>query len=272
MVQSQRSGLVLGDAVPAAVTAYYRAADAGRFEEAAEQMGLDVLIALPPRGGHEIHPRQVARGRQTARDLLAARGALPQHHEIVLCVVEGPSCMVEGLIRANASSEPVRSFVGAFQLDANGLIARYLAFSCEPPVALPPRSDSPASARSAEAAVRGYFDSLDSGRFEESAAWFSEDVIYCHPPYKHTGITSNRRVDFIGRSELLAAFRERGKTQFVHRVLELIQRGPNALFEVVTEGLPGAAFGSAVCSLSLDDDGRIRRYLAFYTEPGVEQI
>jgi hypothetical protein len=166
----------------------------------------------------------------------------------------------------------VRSFVGAFQFDARGLIARYLAFSCEPPVALPPRSDSPASMGFAEAAVRGYFDNLDSGHFGESAAWFSEDVLYCHPPYKHTGITSNRRVDFKGRSELLAAFRERGKTEFVHRVLELIQRGPNALFEVVTEGLPGAGFGSAVCSLSLDDDGRIRRYLAFYTEPGVERI
>jgi hypothetical protein len=82
-------------------------------------------------------------------------------------------------------------------------------------------------------------------------------------------MTSNQRVVFDGRAQLLAAFRERGKADFHHRVLELIQRGRNALFELAVEGLPDGRTGGAICSLGLDGEGRIHRYVAFYTEPGV---
>jgi hypothetical protein len=154
-------------------------------------------------------------------------------------------------------------------LGAGGRIQRYLAFACEPAVAVSPRSNSPQEVGSARAVLERYFHALDEGRFEEAADQFSADVLYCHPPYRHTGITSNRRVDFKGREQLHTAFRERGKAVFHHRVLELMQRGPNALFEAVVEGLPDGSTGSAVCSLSLDDHGRIYRYVAFYTEPAV---
>ena len=45
----------------------------------------------------------------------------------------------------------------------------------------------------------------------------------------------------------------------------LIQRGPNCLFEVHTPGDGGEDLGFGVSSLSLDDQGLIRRYVAFFT-------
>ena len=136
---------------------------------------------------------------------------------------------------------------------------------------MPPRADGAAPGDAAEV-VDAYFHAMDDARFDAAAGCFSQDVLYCHPPYRHTNITSNLRPDFVGRRELLAGFSARGKASFKHRVLELIQRGPNALFELVVEDLPGGGTGSAVCSLSLDDEGRIGRYVAFYTEPGVEWL
>jgi hypothetical protein len=177
--------------------------------------------------------------------------------------------MVEGLLRNTADGNPRRTFVASFRLDPSGLIERYLAYSCEP-VAIPPRSDGRRTG-DARQTVDAYFHALDEGRFEDAANQFSEDVVYNHPPYRHTGITSNDRVIFKGRDELLAAFRRRGKAEFSHRMLEFIQRGPNALFELVVEGLPDGGTGGAVCSLSLGDDGRIRRYVAFYSEAAAPQ-
>jgi hypothetical protein len=49
----------------------------------------------------------------------------------------------------------------------------------------------------------------------------------------------------------------------------LIQRGPNCLFEVVTPGAGGEDLGGGVSSLSLDDEGLIRRYVAFFSVQSV---
>jgi hypothetical protein len=262
--------ILVGDRLPERVAAYFEAVDGGRLEDAIEQLAADVLVALPPAEGHEVDPRRIAHGREEVRALLQEREAEGRRHQVIVCMVEGRSCMVEGLL-LDAGGEAARTFVATFRLGDAGRIQRYLAFACEPAVALPPRADLPASVPSAQAAVESYFHALDEGRFEEAAEQFSAGVLYCHPPYRHTGTTDNRRVDFNGRQELLAAFGRRGKADFSHRVLELIQRGPNALFELVVEGLPGGGTGSAVSSLSLDDEGRMYRYVAFYTEPGVPQ-
>jgi ketosteroid isomerase-like protein len=270
MIESRRQEVVIGDSPPHAVIAYFEAVDAGRINDAVVQLAPDVLLALPPPGGHEVDPRQIARGREEARALLGERGPTGARHEVVLCAAEGPSCYIEGVTR-DRGSEPLLTFVANFQIDPAGMIRRYLAFACEPAVRLSPRTDSDSTMGDAARAVEGYFRAMDNGRFDDAAAFFSEDVLYCHPPYRHTNITSNRRVDFIGRRQLLEVFNSRGRTSFSHRVIETVQRGPNAMFECMVEGLPGGGIGSAVCSLSLDNDGRIRRYVAFYCEPGVER-
>ncbi len=258
---------ILGDELPQRVAAYYEAADDGRVEDAVDQLSPDVLVALPPPDGHEVDPRRVVRGRAEMRRLLEERGYPPVRHDLLLCVTDGSTCMVEGLMRRRGSGEATNTFVAGFRLGPEARIERYLAYACDP-VALPPRDDA-GETGDARAAIERYFHALDAGRFEEAANQFSDDVMYCHPPYRHTGMTSNQRVVFTGRAELLAAFRERGKADFHHLVLDFIQRGPNALFELVVEGLPNGRTGGSICSLGLDDEGRIRRYVAFYTEPGV---
>ena len=68
-----------------------------------------------------------------------------------------------------------------------------------------------------------YFEALDAGAFDEAAAQFSADVVYSHPPYRHTGIDSDDRLVFHGRDELRAAFTARGKQNFDHRVVVIGQ-------------------------------------------------
>ncbi len=260
---------ILGDELPKRIAGYYEAADAGRVEDAVEQVSADVLVGLQPPDGHEVDPGSIVRGRPAMRQFLERRGYAPVRHDLLLCVSDGRACMVEGLMRKRDDGEPTKTFVAGFRLGSDSRIERYVAYACDP-VEMPPRADGRETG-DARRAIDGYFHALDEGHFEEAAKQFSQDVMYCHPPYRHTGITSNRRVVFDGRGELLAAFRERGKTEFHHRVLGFIQRGPNALFEVVVEGLPGGGTGGAVCSLSLDDEGLIERYVAFYCEPAVPQ-
>jgi hypothetical protein len=117
--------------------------------------------------------------------------------------------------------------------------------------------------------VHGYFTALDAGRFDAAAAYFSDDVLYSHPPYQHTGIDDVDRIEFRGRAALRAAFEARGPTTFDHTVLTSIQRGPHCIFEGAVNNLPDGGSGSFISSLSLAGDGTIRRYVSFYCEPAV---
>jgi hypothetical protein len=185
-------------------------------------------------------------------------------------VVDGQTCLLEGVSRDSRTGQARSSFAASMQLDDGGSIRRYLAFAT--PLAVePPRGDATqGSARAEAATVLGrYFAALDDGSFEAAAACFSEDVLYSHPPYKHTGVDGQHRVERRGRPNLLAKFRERGAQRFDHRVLACVQRGRHCMVEGLVEGLPAGATGSFVSSLTLDADGLIRRYLSFYCEPGV---
>src|SRR5690242_279991 len=132
MIESRSSSSVIGDRVPAPVAAYFDALDARRFEDAAAQLAAGVLIALPPRGGHEVDPRRVARGREAAREMLALGAPGGARHQVIMCVGQDRSWYVEGLLRDPQDGRPVRTFVGHFDLDDGGLIGRYVAFACEP--------------------------------------------------------------------------------------------------------------------------------------------
>ncbi len=162
----------------------------------------------------------------------------------------------------------VRGFTASVQLDAGGLIARYLSYHYRPALHLRQRWAGPGQG-DACATVHRYLDALGGGRFEEAAACFSEDLVYSHPPYRHSGIHNERRLEFRGRQVLLAGFQERGKTSYRHQVRICLQRGPHCLLEMVIVDLPGDGNGSSVASLSLDDKGLIERYVAFYCEPAI---
>jgi hypothetical protein len=252
----------LGDAPPRALLDFYAAIDDGRFEDAAASFTEDGVYAVPPRGGAEVDPRSVAVGRAALPEFIAARGPRNYRHRIAVCAAEGGSCLAEGVLDLDAGGA-LRTFALSLQLDRDGLVSRYVAFSCEP-ITDPALATGDAPRGDAAEVVRRYFAALQQGRFEEAVDFFSPNVTYCHPPYVHGGLKGSGRVWYRGREELLAAFSRRGRTEHLHEIPVLLQRGPNCLFEVV---VPGA--GGGVSSLSLDDAGRIERYVAFYCEPAI---
>lgn len=259
----------IGDAVPARLAAYYAAIDAGRMGEAADQFTDDCLYAVPGKGV-ETQPRVVSEGRAALRDRFEERGHLARAHVVLLCVADDDQCLVEGIVADTASGSPVETFVASATLSPlDGRIERYLAFGCDE-ARDPIPADAPhAAPASMSAVLDAYFGALDSGRFEAAAECFSDSVLYSHPPYKHTQIDGDRRVEFRGRDALLTAFRARGRQTFGHEILTCIQRGPHAILEGAVRDLPGGGSGSFISSMSLDANARISRYVSFYCEPAV---
>jgi 3-phenylpropionate/cinnamic acid dioxygenase small subunit len=262
----------LGDRVPTPVADYYLALDEGRFGDAVAPFSEDVRYAVPPPGVIETAPRLETRGREALLHRFEERGHMPWVHEILLCAVEGRTCMVEGLSRSAETGEAAASFVASMEIDERG-ITRYLAYVTYPAVVPLPADtvDGGAAGGSPDGlqVLERYFHALDAGAFDDAAACFSDDVVYSHPPYKHTGLDGSQRVEFNGREELLEKFRQRGPQTFDHRLLACIQRGPHCLVEGLVEGLPDGRSGSFISSFTLDRDGLIRRYLSFYCEPSV---
>jgi ketosteroid isomerase-like protein len=260
--------VVLGDALPAALATYYRTLDAGDLAGAADAFADDAVYAMPPLG-HETDPRVVTNGRVDIGTVLAARGVQPFHHVLDLCVVAGDRCLVEGRT-AGPDGGTLATFVASATL-RGPVLGRYLVFAYRGPIDPVPTAVA-STTRPADAAemVHRYFDELDEGHFDAAVACFSPGVLYSHPPYKHTGIDSDRRVEFRGRDELRSAFEARGRQQFGHEVTALVQRGPHALLEGRVFDLPDGGTGSFVSSLTLDPQGLIERYVSFYCEPGVD--
>lgn len=259
----------IGDPVPAILARYYEAIDDHRFSEAAGVFAPDGRCAVPLPGVIETAPRTETIGPAALLERLAERGARPWRHAVQLCAVEGTHALVEGVLVDDGGGASA-TFVASARIRADGCIDRYLAFSCPGAREVVPR-DVPVEVEPADAAqvVDDYFRDLDRGHFAEAASHFSDDVLYSHPPYLHTGIDDPHRIELRGRPALEAVFARRGAASFGHEVLTSVQRGPHCLFEGAVDGLPDGGTGSFISSLSLAADGRIRRYVSFYCEPGV---
>jgi ketosteroid isomerase-like protein len=258
----------LGDPMPAQLAAYYTDLDAGRMEEAVEHFSTDIVFALPPADGDETGPRRLRKGRDQLLGWFEERGSQAYVHRVQLCVADSAGCLLEGVGVDSSTGESFATFVASVQLDDDGLVGRYLSYMTTPAVVPAPSGTGSASADAAAVLAR-YFEALDAGAFDEAADQFSADVVYSHPPYRHTGIDSDDRLVFRGRDVLRAAFTARGKQRFDHRVVAIGQRGPHCLLEGMVEGLPGGRNGSFVSSLTLDGDGLVQRYVSFYCEPAV---
>ena len=187
----------------------------------------------------------------------------PGRPEILVSLDDGASGLLEGRLVGEAG-DPLATFVASLQLDGAGSITRCLLFRTpfvEPSPTWGAESDaSPADAR---AALDTYFEHLEHGRFEAAANCFSEDCLYSHPPYA----PGAGRAEFRGRAELLAGFVRRGNRPYEHALAVTLQRGQECMIEGTATGT--ALGGSFVSSLSLDGEGLIRRYAAFYCEPPV---
>lgn len=258
-----------GDELPKAVAAYYDAMDRNDHGLLGEVVRADAVVALPALGT-ETDPRRVL---DTAAlvAMVASRDLRPLVHDVRICGVEGSDCVLEGVLVDRATGEDRSTFVASVQLDPEGRISRYLAYSCDQLVEQWAGDAGPGVTVDAAELTDRYFHNLDAGEFEAAANCFSVDTLYSHPPYRHTGITKPGRVEFRGREELLAAFGTRGKQSFGHDIVAKMQRGRHYLFEGTVEGLPNDSFGSFISVLTVGDDGLAARYVSFFCEPGVRR-
>lgn len=212
----------------------------------------------------EMAPRAVARGADlgaaVADDVSPATSRVVVH----VSVESATDCLLEASLVDRASGERMESWYASFQL-AGGLVTRALTYRCPPVDPSATWGDDTPTTHSAAAAVDGYFRDLDAARLEAAAGWFSGDVLYSHPPY----FPGAPRAEFRGMAELLAGFEHRGPRTNHHEIAVCLQRGRECLVEGWSHKPDRGVSGQFVSSLSLDDDGRIRRYVALYCEPGV---
>lgn len=213
------------------------------------------LLAYWNGEGDETAPRTIAIG-------AAAIGrALPSDAgrcEVLRDLRDGADRFVEGRLRGMGGSVD-GSFVAGMQLDEAGAITRCLSF--QGPAVEPPAETSggppPGMARTA---LDRYFERLIAGDFELAARCFTVDCLYSHPPYR----PATPRVEFRGRDALRRGFeQQRGARPVRPAISRCVQRGGACLIEGVVDGDPPG--GSFISSATLDPDGVIRRYVAYYT-------
>jgi SnoaL-like domain len=222
----------------------------------ADAFAPDAVYAYWDGSGDETASREIARGREPIRAVLARWAEA----ETLVSVSDGPDCFVEGRLGDSAT------FVAALQLDGSGAIARCLSFHA--PLVEPAPAPASRSAHDARAILDRYFLSLTAGDFEAASACFSGDCLYSHPPYS----AGAARAEFRGRAELLAGFEGvRGaRPSRLPRIVCCVQDGTNCFIEGVVDGDPPR--GSFVSSVSLDRDGLIQRYVAFYSDSRVPRL
>lgn len=252
-----------GDSLPSPVAELLGAFGAGDPEAASRCFSTDAIWAPPSDEVNETAPRAVYEGEAIAA-ALAADPQMGRRHDVRVCLHEGADCMLEGDILADDGT-PIGSYGAGFQLDGEK-IGRAIVFR------IPVVEDNAGTERENDAGadiqkqIDEYFHELDSAHFESATAFFSADGIYLHPPYV-PGQTP--RPAFRGSAELLAGFEKRGAQDWLHFTDASIQRGAFLMLEghALIDGTPEGPTGSYISSATVDEDGKILRYLAFYTAP-----
>ena len=242
---------------PLAVAALFEAISEARLDDALAVFAPDLEYSYWDGRGEETAARSVARGPHAVRDVLAA--GLGERPELLGCIDDGVNCFVEGRLKT-VSGEVTAAFAASLQLNADGLLARYLSFRCpEVEHSGDGASATHAAPVAAYPVLERYFSHLIAGEFPEAASCFSADCLYSHPPYS----PGSPRAEFRGRGAPLAGFEARGIRTTRPVIVCCLQRGSDCFIEGVVERIPaGGSFGSSV---SLDGDGLIRRYVAFYS-------
>ena len=214
----------------------------------------NALLAYWDGVGEETAPRTVVHGEEAIGRALAAEH---RSREPVLTLREGSDVFVEG--RLCTAGDLTGSYVASIQLDGEGAIVRCLCLHGPPvePPDEPPRAPPPGAARTT---LDRYFARLIASDFAGAAACFSSDCLYSHPPYR----PGSPRVEFRGRDRLREGFEERGPRPARPAIVRCVQRGADCFIEGVVDGIPDG--GSFVSSATLDGDGLVHRYVAFYTQ------
>jgi hypothetical protein len=253
----------VGDTPPRAVAELYAYAGKAAVDEASRRFTTDAVYAFCADGADERRTR-LARGRTEIAAALRVERAAGVGQPVV-CVLDGPDCLVEGQL-VDSRGRQLATLAASFQLDTDGLIVRAMTYRTTP---VPPASswhEAPvADAADARRVLERYFSRLETGDVDGAASCFSADVLYAYPQAQ-PGL---RRPVYVGREELRAAFVERGRRPWRHRMLTSVQRGRVCMVEGDVLGLEGGATGGWLSSVTLDADGLIARYCAFYAEPAI---
>ncbi len=255
-----------GDTLPDSVGALLAAFATGDVDAATACFAPGALWAPPRDEADEVGARALHEGGAAIRAALAADPQLGHAHTVRVCVTDGSDCLLEGDI-LDRSGAVVGSHGADFQLDGRGLIARALVFRIEAVEDNAGTNLENVSGVDIQAKLDEYFVELDAARFENAASHFSADGLYLHPPYA----PGTPRVAYRGGEELLAGFERRGAQDWLHFTDVSIQRGPFLMFEghVLVDGTPEGPTGSFISSATVDEEGKVLRYLAFYTAPMV---
>lgn len=182
---------------------------------------------------------------------------------IINCVYGRGGCYVEGCF-TDQRERTARTFVASFQFAGDCAIKRQLSFRgpfippC--PVSHADEAEPPGDGR---LVAEQYFAALARGDLDHAAGFFSENCLYAHLPFSF----GTQTTVFRGRDEVLAAFNRRGVQPWRSSIDVSVQHGAECFIEGVVRGTPKS--GSYVSSLSLDREGLIRRYVAFFCEPPV---
>jgi len=255
---------MIGVALPTAAGAWLDALAAADLDGVVAVTAPGAVSALPPATGPETAARVMADDPPALRDALEPKFGSGRRLEALACTVDGDDVLVEGrTVRPDGAAEA--TIIAALRCDAGGeRLVRQLVYACPLVEPSPAWAQRPATSGDAGAMVDRYLELLDGSAFEAAADCFSSDVLYSHPPYG----PRRPRAEFRGRDELVAGFRRRGpKPDREHIIVRSPQAGRDCVLEGYTIDAPVG--GSFLSSLSLDDDGRIRRYVAVYCEPVV---
>jgi hypothetical protein len=252
-----------GDPLPASVDSLLAAFAAGDAAAAAACFAEGAIWGVPPNEEHETAERAVHTGTEIEA-ALAADPHMGRAHDVRLCLVEGDDALLEGEILGDDGT-PDRGYGMSVQLAADGKIDRVLLFRIEPVVDNAGTDRENPSGVEIQAQIDEYFHELDAARFENATTYFSADGMYLHPPYA----PNTPRVAYAGTEELLAGFEKRGAQTWEHFTDVSIQRGAYMMFEghVLIDGTMEGPTGCFISSATVDEDGKILRYLAFYTAP-----
>jgi hypothetical protein len=250
-------------ALPTAASAWLDALAAADLDGVVAATAPGALCALPPAGGPETAARVLAHDAAALRAALEPAFGGGRRLETLAYAAAGDDVLVEGRT-VGPDGAGHQTILAALRAEDGDLVARALVYAVPLVEPSPTWSERPPASGDARAVVDRYFDLLDAERFEAAADCFSPDVLYSHPPY----LPGRPRAEFRGRDELVAGFRRRGpKPDREHIILRSPQAGRECLLEGFTIDAPVG--GSFISSLSLDDDGRIRRYVAVLCEPVV---
>ncbi|HEX3359816.1 MAG TPA: hypothetical protein VHS74_02390 [Solirubrobacterales bacterium] len=124
--------------------------------------------------------------------------------------------------------------------------------------------------------LRGYFAELDRYDVEATIAHFSPDCLYAVPGvarWRPGMVDAGPRAAVRGREALAGRFSDRGRMNHFHEFSALAGTGDRWILEGIgRDGDTGETTVTFCSSVTLDEEGLVRRYLAFFAAPPLPPV